>query len=180
MQTNAIIYLCCDVDNPTQEPAETPSKKRCLDSPNDQSLDVSLIEAICKKIWTQHYNKSRTELSMCEARIVDRLEKRLDDQVSALTDDCQAKLRTLEDRVQSLEQEMGRLDDACNSGITRLEEQIEKVNEDIGWRVDSEIEEQITSAKIELEDFVKDELKNSEDSLKEKLAEASVSIVFDD
>lgn len=117
---------------------------------------------------------------MSEARIIDGLEQRLDNRVSALTKDYEAKFQTLETRIQSVEDEMSKLDDACNSSITRLEEQIEQVNEDIGWRVDMEVDEHVTSMKIELEEFVKDELKNTEDTLKEKLAEASLSLVFND
>ncbi|PSR99207.1 hypothetical protein BD289DRAFT_47054 [Coniella lustricola] len=157
---------------------ESSSKKRRLESPVDRSWDISHIESICKKICAQQYDELRAELSLSQARIIDSLEQRLDARISTLSKDCQGKLTTLEARVQNVEDEIRKLDDACNSGLTRLEEEIQKVNEDIGWRVDVEVDEHVTGMKIELEDYVKSELKNTEDTLKEKLEEASFSLVF--
>lgn len=117
---------------------------------------------------------------MSEARIVDRLDQRLNERLHSHGETCQTKLKWLEDEIQKVKDDVSKLGEACETNVQRLEDRIEEVSDDVDCRVDLEVEDRVLGIKIDLEDFVKDELKNTEETLKDRLAEASISFQFND
>ncbi|KAF3765696.1 hypothetical protein M406DRAFT_356020 [Cryphonectria parasitica EP155] len=156
----------------------TSSKKRRLSSPVPRDFDISLVETICKKICAEQYTKLRAELSASEARIVDCLDQRLNDHLSGLNDECQARFKNLENQIQDIRDQVSRLDEACHADMERLDDRIQEVSDDVDRRVDYEVEDRVLAIKLSMEDFVKDELKNTEDTIKQHLEEASLSLHF--
>lgn len=150
---------------------------------------MSLVEKLCKKIAQDQYENIRVELSRMESRINERLDKGMSDRVRSMEEAWVPKFKKLEDEVSELRsnleakaQELSNgtreLDDTCQAEIQRLDDWIQEVSDDIDHRVDFEIEDRVLGIKADMEDFVKDELANTADTLKQRIAEASVYIEF--
>lgn len=147
----------------------------------------------------------RTELSHLENRIIEHVEKQVNDRAQSLTEawqmqveklevhiqelrrdtrnlneTCQLEVKRLEAQMSDCQDEVRKLNERCQDDLERLEEQIQTVSDDIDQRVDIEIEDQMLGIKVDLERFVKDELQNTEETLKDRLAEASLSLHFND
>lgn len=185
------------------------SKKRRRSTSPTRSFDLSLVETLCRKIIREHeaeaHKTLQTELSHLEHRIIEHVEQQVNGRVQSVTEAWQAQVERLEGHIQELrrdtrdlkdtcqldvkrleaqmsdcQDDVRRLDERCQDDLERLEEQIQTVSDDIDQRVDIEIEDQMLGIKVDLERFVKDELKNSEETLKERLADASLSLHFND
>lgn len=150
---------------------------------------MSLIEKLCKEIAQKQFENIRVELSNMESRINERLDKGLSDRVRSMEETWEPRFKKLEDEVSvlrsSLEtkaQELSNctreLDESCQAELQRLDNWIQEVSDDIDHRVDFEIEDRVLGIKADMEEFVKDELANTADTLKERIAEASVYIEF--
>lgn len=167
-----------------------------------------MVETLCRKVVRESQETLRLELSAMEARILGRVDQRLDEHIRSLgnlegtrqvrghelegdIEELRRDIRRLEgtweietQRLESKTQEcqagMDELSERLQEDLEKLEEQIQTVSDEIDGRVDMEVEDQVLGIKIDLERFVKDELKNTEDSLKNRLAEASFSLQFND
>lgn len=140
-----------------------------------------------------------------EARVIERVDQRLDNRVRILIETQQTQIERLRGQIQELkdvvqisnqatqgvvnsfetktaefEAELCDLDERCHGEYDMLDNRIQEVSDDIDRRVDLEVEDRVLGIKTDLEEFVKDELKNTEDAIKERLATASWSLQFDE
>lgn len=124
-----------------------------------------------------------------ESRIIERLDQRMSDQVRALGESFEPRFEELEAKVREVRSELEaktqelkngtlELDDSCQAELQRLDECIQEVSDDIDHRVDFEIEDRVLGIKADMEEFVKDELANTADTLRQRISEASVYIEF--
>lgn len=168
--------------------AASSRKRRRADSPAEE-LNISLIEKLCKKIAQEQFEHIRSELSTMESRITERLDQGMSDRVRDLGETWEPKFKQLEGRVSDMRSELEaktrelrdgtrELDESCQAGLQRLDDWIQEVSDDINHRVDFEVEDRVLGIKADMEDFVKDELANTADTLKQRIAEASVYIEF--
>ncbi|KAJ4416007.1 hypothetical protein N0V82_007034 [Gnomoniopsis sp. IMI 355080] len=168
--------------------AASSNKRRRADSSADDS-NVSLIENLCKKIAQEQFENIRSELSNMESRIIKRLDQGMSDRVRQLGETWEPRFKQLEGQVSELKSELEtktqelrdgtrELDDSCQAELQRLDDWIQEVSDDINHRVDFEVEDRVLGIKADMEDFVKDELANTADTLKQRIAEASVYIEF--
>ncbi|CAN8103993.1 unnamed protein product [Discula destructiva] len=168
--------------------AASSKKRRRIQSPAEDS-DVSVIERLCRKLVDDQYERTRLELSNMESRLIQRLEQGMNDQVQDLKETWTSGFHKIEGQMQELRKELNaktyelenktqELDDSCQAEIERLNEWMQEISDDIDKRVDLEVEDRVTGIKIDLEGFVKDELSTTADTLKHRIAEASVYIEF--
>lgn len=124
-----------------------------------------------------------------ESRIIKRLDQGMSDRVRDLGESWEPRFKQLEGQVSDIRSELEaktqelrdgtrELDDSRQAELQRLEDWIQEVSDDINHRVDFEVEDRVLGIKADMEDFVKDELANTADTLKSRIAEASVYIEF--
>lgn len=142
-------------------------------------MDQTAVEALCRKIIAgeraRNEEKLRAEvsrlkeqicgqylpkeLSKMKARIVDRLEKKIDKAVSRIRQELLDQHELLETQVDDLDRHV----------------------EDRIWH---EVDERVTDEKVSLEDWVKEEVDNrvgdAEDNVKESIKKATFFIQFED
>lgn len=150
---------------------------------------MSLVEKLCRKIAQEQFENIRVELANMESRLNERLDKSMSDRIRSMEEAWEPRFKKLEDEVLELRsnleakaQELSNgtceLDESCQAELQRLDDRIQEVSDDIDHRVDFEIEDRVLGIKADMEDFVKDELANTADTLKQRIAEASVYIDF--
>lgn len=168
--------------------ATSSKKRRRVDSPAAE-FNISMIEKLCRQIADEQHERTRAELSSMESRLIQRLDQGMDDRVHSLEEAWKDKFHKLEGQIQELRRdfeaktqelinETDALDDTCQGEIQRLDEWIQEVSDDIDRRVDFEVEDRVLGIKVDLEEFVQDELSSTEDTLKQRISEASVYIEF--
>lgn len=172
------------------DPVQSSKKRRRIDSGTDD-FDISVIEKLCRQIAEEQYERTRVELSNMETRLIERLDHGLKDQVHILEEALDLRFQKLEGQMQELRTEIGErtqdlengtreLDDACQTKLQRLDEWMQELSDDIDQRVDLEVEDRVLGIKVDLENFVSDELSATADTLKQRISEASVYIEFKD
>lgn len=122
--------------------------------------------SICKKAVAEQMacmrmelrNEIRSEvkaqLSELENGLTERLNKRLDDQMAELRDELTGQVDKTEERMDEIE---GRMDDLIDEGI----------------------EDRVLGIKVDMQDFVKDEMANVEDTIIKHFEDGRVSLLFE-
>lgn len=112
---------------------------------------------------------------------IDMSLKKHEERTRELKDELMTKVGRMDAQILELKSKTGQLDDAyqfCESQVHDLESWIGNVSNDIDNRVDLEVEDRVLGIKVDMEDFVKDELKNTEEAVIERINEASLYIEF--
>lgn len=110
----------------------------------------------------------------------DRLQKESQEARDELSLELNSKMSVLQDHVNELKQRVDGLDQNMAEELEKLSEEIQVVSDDIEDRVDFRVDDTAVGVKIELEEFIRDELKDVEEIVKGSLRRANVSIEFED
>lgn len=110
----------------------------------------------------------------------DRLQKESQEARDRLSSELSFKMSQLQGQVDELKQQVDEHNHDMAEELEKLSEEIQVVSDDIESRVDYRVEDTATGFKIELEDFIRDELKDVEEAVKGSLRRANVSIEFED
>lgn len=165
-------------------------KRRRVDTPSED-CNISMIEKLCRRIADEQYERTRAELSNMETRLIQRVDQSMDDRLQDLRKTFESRCQNLEGQMTDLRTEFKaktqnltdgtrELEEHCEAEIERIDEWMHQVSDDIDQRVDLEVEDRVLGIKIDLEEFVKDELSSTADTLKQRIAEASMYIDFKD
>lgn len=139
---------------------------------------MSVVEKLCQSIADKQHERIKVELLNMETRLIQRIDQGLDDRANQLQDEIQVLRSDFEAKAQQLEESVRGLDDNCQAEIQTLNDWMQEVSNDIDSRVDLEVEDRVTGIRLELEDFVKDELRATGETLKQHISEANVYIEF--
>ncbi|KUI64104.1 hypothetical protein VM1G_10878 [Cytospora mali] len=157
------------------EPIEGPSfpKKRQRTSSTDEgtrpnTANIAILETICKTMLAE--NQGRIEESQRTER--EQLNKR----ISVLEEALRAGLGQLEERVIRVEEQCEEL----SAQVDEIQEFVGEHDRHVDERVDLEVEDRVLGIKMDLEDFVKDELSGAAEAIKEQITRANVFIDFND
>lgn len=110
----------------------------------------------------------------------DRLQRENQEAQHKLSDELNSKMSELRGQVDELKQKVDGFDENMAEELEKLSEEIQVVSDDIESRVDFRVDDTAVGVKIELEEFIRDELKDVEEAVKGSLRRANVSIEFDD
>lgn len=110
----------------------------------------------------------------------ERLQKENQEARDKLSSELSSKMSELRGQVDELKQQVDVLNHDMGEELEKLSEEIQVVSDDIESRVDYRVEDTATGFKIELEEFIRDELKDVEEAVKGSLRRANVSIEFED
>lgn len=110
----------------------------------------------------------------------DRLEKESQEARNELSRELSSKMSELQGQVNELKQQVDGLNENMVEELEKLSEEIQVVSDDIDNRVDFRVDDTAVGFKIDLEDFIRDELKDVEEAVKGSLRRANVSIEFED
>lgn len=110
----------------------------------------------------------------------DHLEKESREARDGLARELTSKMSELQGQVNELKQQVDGLNENMVEELEKLSEEIQVVSDDIESRVDFRVDDTAVGFKIELEDFIRDELKDVEEAVKGSLRRANVSIEFED
>ncbi|POS81025.1 hypothetical protein DHEL01_v200598 [Diaporthe helianthi] len=164
------------------------SKKRRLDSPaNDPTTSLQAVEDICRKLMAEQQAKTEQSLRALEGRLTahvdsryDFLQKENEEARNNLSIEINSKMSELQAQVDELKQHVDEHKGLMVEELEKLSEEIEVVNDDIESRVDFRVEDTATGFKLELEDFIRDQLQDVEDAVKGSLRRANVIIELED
>ncbi|KAK2598701.1 hypothetical protein N8I77_012093 [Diaporthe amygdali] len=164
------------------------SKKRRLNSPAaDPTASLLAVETICRKLMAEQQAITEQALRALEDRLTthldsryDRLQRENQEAQTKLSDELNSKMGELRGQVDELKQKVDGLDENMAEELEKLSEEIQVVSDDIESRVDFRVDDTAVGVKIELEEFIRDELKDVEEAVKGSLRRANVSIEFDD
>lgn len=110
----------------------------------------------------------------------DRLQKENQESRDKLSTELNSKFSELRAQVDELKQQVDEHNGVMVAELEKLSEEIQVVNDDIESRVDFRVEDTATGFKLELEDFIRDELQDVEEAVRGSLRRANVSIEFED
>lgn len=110
----------------------------------------------------------------------ERLQKESQDARSELSRELSSKMSELQGQVNELKQRVDGLNGNMLEELEKLSEEIQVVSDDIEDRVDFRVDDTVVGVKIELEEFIRDELQDVEEAVKGSLRRANVSIEFED
>ena len=110
----------------------------------------------------------------------DCLQKENEEARDKLSSELSSKMSQMQAQVTELKQQVDGLNDNMVEELEKLSEEIQVVSDDIEDRVDFRVDDTAVGVKIELEDFIRDELKDVEEAVKGSLRRANVSIEFED
>ncbi|KAG8159884.1 hypothetical protein KVR01_010521 [Diaporthe batatas] len=164
------------------------SKKRRLSSPAaDPTASLLAVEDICRKLMAEQQAKTEQSLRALEDRLTAHLDSRYErlreedeqarDKLSAELNSRFGELRT---QVDGLKQQVGEHNGIMAEELEKLSEEIQVVSDDIESRVDLRVEDAAAGFRLELEDFIRDELRDVEAAVRGSLRRANVSIEFED
>lgn len=136
-------------------------RKRASSGTTEAPSNVDIM-AICAKFFAEQQAQMRDgilahvdeRLQHMEARLARRLDQHLREQMDDLKDDVEAQMSTT------------------------MDARVDEVTRDVDTLIDERIEDSILGIKIDLEKFVKDEIKNVEDTIKDEIEEGSFAIQF--
>lgn len=110
----------------------------------------------------------------------DRLQKESREAREELSRELGSRMSELQGRVGELKQRVDGLDEKVAEELEKLSEEIQVVSDDIESRVDFRVDDTATGFKVELEEFIRDELQDVEEAVRGSLRRANVSIEFED
>lgn len=110
----------------------------------------------------------------------DRLQKESQEARNELSRELSSKMSELQNQVNELKQQVNGINENMAEELEKLSEEIQVVSDDIEDRVDFRVDDTAVGVKIELEEFIRDELKDVEEIVKGSLRRANVSIEFQD
>ena len=154
---------------PETAPArQAPSLKRPRTSSGYSEGDISPpdVISICKKAMAEQMawmrmelryeirSEVKAQLTELENGLVERVNKRVDEQIADLRDDLSGQVEKTEERMDEVE---GRMDDLIDEGI----------------------EDRVLGIKVDMQDFVKDEMANVEDTIIKHFEDGKVSLLFE-
>lgn len=136
---------------------------------------TDMIENVCQKLLSEH--RAHSEAMLSEAhneymRLLAEQQQRFQDELR------QVENRILERVDLRLADAVGKLQDELNAEVTRLDDSIGEFDSHVDERVSLEVDDQMTSIKAEIEDFVRDEMADVAESIKSQVQEARMYIEF--
>ncbi|KAI7780586.1 hypothetical protein LA080_015869 [Diaporthe eres] len=171
----------------SSDPGPSSKKRRLSSSAADAAASLLSVEAICRKLMAEQQAKTEQALQAMEDRLTthldsryDRLEKESQEARKELLRELNSKMSELQGQVNELKQQVDGLNDNMVEELEKLSEEIQVVSDDIDNRVDFRVDDTAVGFKIELEDFIRDELKDVEEAVRGSLRRANVSIEFED
>lgn len=176
-----------EADSAALDPGSS-SKKRRLSSPaTDPTTSLQAVEDICKRLMAEQQAQTERSLRALEDRLTahldsrcDRLQKEDEEARHKLSAELTSKFSELRAQVDELKQQVDEHNGAMVGELEKLSEEIQVVSDDIESRVDLRVEDTATGFKLELEDFIRDELQDVEEAVRGSLRRANVSIEFED
>lgn len=97
-----------------------------------------------------------------------------------LSSELNSRMSELRGQVDELKQKVDGHNENMVEELEKLSEEIQVVSDDIESRVDFRVDDTAVGVRIELEDFIRDELKDVEEAVRSSLGRANVSIEFND
>lgn len=144
--------------------APQPSRKRrrvSLESAAPAMDQTNILDLCGKLLARQQEDMQRglfaymdERLQQMEARLVERLDHRLNEQLESLKGDI------------------------CTQVEERMDTRIDEVTTDVDALIDERTEDSVLGIKMDLESYVKDEVRNVEDGIRDDLQEGSFTIQF--
>ncbi|KAK8207406.1 hypothetical protein IWZ01DRAFT_509852 [Phyllosticta capitalensis] len=167
---------------------ETPSKRRRIEesnSPNDApSFDEARIQDIFKTLFEQRESSLRAEITLqtqkaldaqiqaLETRLTANITSRLDAWVAEVREELRSEMAAINARVQELTSDLEGLDE-------RVEGLSDEVLDEAESTMEIKLDDRIMDIKDEMSEYVREELRNTEDRIKADLSGASISLQFD-
>lgn len=132
------------------------------------------IEDICRKLLSAQQNEYEEKLRRAEdcIRALSEQQLKTEELVRGMEE------RILERVEKRLEDKIEKLDDNLRAELGVLEETVAEIEHHVDQRVDLEVEDRVLGIKSEMQDFVEDEMKSVTDSIKQQVQEASIYIEF--
>ncbi|KAH8761613.1 hypothetical protein F5883DRAFT_678328, partial [Diaporthe sp. PMI_573] len=142
-------------------------------------LDPTFVEALCRKVVAEEHTRNLEKLH----HEVSRMKDQICDQF--LPDEFSKMETRIGDRLKKrLVEEIGQLRQELSEQRNCFEDQIHELDRQIDDRVWCEVDERVTGEKVNLEDYVEEQLReamdNAQDNIKESIRKASFSVEFND
>ncbi|KAL1633029.1 hypothetical protein SLS58_011237 [Diplodia intermedia] len=157
------------------------AKKRRRRSPSDEGQSLEHMVQDMKKGLTGQFTDMVSHLGQqLEGRLLKRLDERLDARCEVLRVELSHSIKAeimskVEERMQALDEE----NEDLGRQVRQLSRDIDDAKDEVDEIVDLRVDDQITAVKEELRAFVKEELKDVEDRVKDDITDGKVSIVFE-
>ncbi|KUI58377.1 hypothetical protein VP1G_05673 [Cytospora mali] len=147
-------------------PARSLKRRRSSSGYAEGATDPPDVLAICRKAMTEQMilirgeirdeirREVKAQLGELENGIIERVDKRLEEQISELREDLTGQVDGTEERMDEIERHM---DDLIDEGI----------------------EDRVLGVKLDMQDFVKDEIVNVEDTIIKHFEDGRISLQFE-
>ncbi|KAG6368886.1 hypothetical protein INS49_003104 [Diaporthe citri] len=162
------------------DPGPSSKKRRLSSSAADATASLLSVETICRKLMAEQQAKTEQSLRAMEDRLTthldnryDRLQKESQEARDELSRELSSKMSELQGQVNELKQQVDGLNENMVEELEKLSEEIQVVSDDIDSRVDFRVDDTAVGFKIELEEFIRDELKDVEEAVKGSLRRAN-------
>ncbi|KAL1853920.1 hypothetical protein Daus18300_011662 [Diaporthe australafricana] len=162
------------------DPEPSSKKRRLSTSTADPTTSLLAVETICRKLIAEQQAKTEQTLRAMEDRLTTHLDSRYNclqresqEARNELSSELNSRMSELRGQVDELKQKVDGHNETMVEELEKLSEEIQVVSDDIESRVDFRVDDTAVGVKIELEDFIRDELKDVEEAVRSSLGRAN-------